>query len=84
MTVKTIAWMLALIVVVLLTAPVMGANKDKDIPPFRVMAFEVRMDGYWPRDPDPSPAWLSYLYGPLAVVVILAPAFRNSRRTHLD
>lgn len=84
MTVKTIAWMLAVIVVVLVTAPVMGDEKDKDIPPFRVVTFEVRADGYWPKDPDPSPAWLSYLYGLVAVAVILAPAFKNARRTHLD
>jgi hypothetical protein len=48
------------------------------------MVYSVGEDGYLPPSGNYSPPWVAVLTALLAVIVILAPAFKNSRRTHLD
>lgn len=70
----------AAILAVLIAWPVIALASDaidsEEIAPGR--------DGYRPPDTPHSLPWLAIFLGMLSIVVILAPAFKNARRTHLD
>ena len=73
--------------VAILAATCVARNDDEPVPPFVTHEFdpyEDMNDGYLPEKPDFSQAWLAYGYLLLAGGLIMAPAFKSSRRTHLD
>ena len=80
------------ITTLLVIAAVIGAAPcltwaDDEVPPYEAREFanpQPGQDGYWPADPDFSASWLGYLYVLVAAALILLPAFKTSRRTHLD
>ena len=49
-----------------------------------VMEFAPGRDGYLPKGGAYSAPWMGLAFGLLAVAVILAPAFKSARRTHLN
>ena len=70
----------AAIVIVLVAWPVIALANDA------IDSEEIASgrDGYRPSDTPHSLPWLAIFLGMLSIVVILAPAFKNARRTHLD
>ena len=72
--------------VAIMAAPCV-AQDDDEAPPFVSMEYdpyEGMNDGYLPQKPDFAQAWLAYVYLLLAGGLVMAPAFKSSRRTHLD
>jgi len=49
-----------------------------------VMEFAPGRDGYLPKGGSYSPPWMGLAFGLLSVGLILAPAFKSARRTHLN
>ena len=49
-----------------------------------LMEFGAGKDGYWPAEGRYSPPWVAILFGPILVVLVLAPAFKDARRSHLN
>ncbi len=53
--------------------------------PVELKEFVAGRDGYLPDESGQySVPWMALLIGLLSVAVVLAPAFKNARRTHLD
>ena len=58
-----------------------SADDDDDTAPFG----DQDHDGYTPEDDYKGPGgFLAYVYMILAFAFVLAPAFKNAKRTHLD
>jgi len=67
-------------VVAFLAWPIAAIASD-DI---EVREFGTGKDGYWPVEGRYSPPWIAILFGPVLVVLVLAPAFKDARRSHLN
>lgn len=53
--------------------------------PVELREFGAGRDGYMAEDSGQySVPWMALFIGLLSVAVVLAPAFKNARRTHLD
>lgn len=93
MTTQTLTWLL---LVVCVGTPVVAFGQTADpapvaeveedsVPPFEARPFKVGVDGYTPEDDYKGPGgFLAYLYMIAAFAFVLAPAFKNAKRTHLD
>ncbi len=96
MTTQTLVWLLLVVcvwtpvVAVAQTAPAedpapTAAVEEESVPPFEARPFKVGADGYTPEDDYKGPGgFLAYVYMILAFAFVLAPAFKNAKRTHLD
>ena len=67
-------------VAVSLAWPIVASADDQ----LEVVDFGPGQDGYLPDEGSHSPPWMGLAFGLLALAVILAPAFKNARRTHLN
>ena len=74
---------LLVIAAVIAAAPCLAWAQD-EVPPYEAREFAPGKDGYWPADTDFSASWMGYLYVLVAAALVLVPAFKASRRTHLD
>lgn len=52
--------------------------------PVEVREYGAGRDGYLPKSGGYSVSWSALFIGLLSMAVVLAPAFKNARRTHLD
>ena len=69
-----------IVIVALVAWPAMALAEG----PVEVKEFASGRDGYLPRDGRYSVPWMALLIGLLSIAVVVAPAFKNARRTHLD
>lgn len=94
MTKQTLMWLLLLgcvltpMVAIAQDEPAGGDEavaEEDSVPLFEDRPFRVGADGYTPEEEYKGPGgFLAYLYMVLAFGFVLAPAFKNAKRTHLD
>jgi hypothetical protein len=66
-----------------------ATKNDKPVEPLVVQPVGYEKgdvnDGFAPKEKvASSPAWLGYVLAVVAIGVVLAPVFKNARRSHLD
>jgi len=78
--------MRCVLAVCVLAGPVWAQDEaEPPAPPFEVHEFEPGADGHLSQEEPGGPgSWLAVLYAIGALGLVVGPAFKDAKRTHLD